>query len=230
MCSFVFVGVFVILLLLLISHGMQLHESYVSMSVKWNKPIEKDFTHCTEDPQKCCPGLFHYPPEQCSGFEFARPSHFNSTMAVAVSPSAQSPMLPACKVNRITPVERTSLSVPRNVMFGSKTFDTMLGDEASVQMQKLCHISTRADNVQKSVDQLEQTIATDNTKAEQNQTSSQRLNGRHGAQQNRAKHTWDAYCNKYTYKDPHINQQCHALAAFTAPVEGATSTQLPTGV
>lgn len=229
MCSFVFIGVLVLLLSLLISHCIQLHESYVSMSVKWSKPIETDATNCTKDPQKCCPALFHYPPGQCNGFEFARPAHFNRTMAVGVSPTAQTPTLPSCKVNRMTPTERTSLSVPHNVVFGSKTFDTMLGDEASAQMQKLCRISKHADNVQKSVDRLEQTIAKDNAKAEQNQNASQRLSGRDAAQKNRAKQTWDAYCDKYTYKDPHINQQCHSLVAFTRPAEATASDHLPTG-
>lgn len=229
MCSFVLIGVFVILLLLLLPHCI--HESYVSMPAEWNKPIvEGDTSDCTKDPQKCCPAMLHYPPELCSGFQFTRPSNFNRTMTVGVSPATQSPpTLPSCKVNKMTPSELASLSVPHNVVFGTKSFDTMLGDEATVQMQKLCHISKRADDVQESVDRLEDTIVRDNAKAARNQSASQRLSGRDATQKNRAGRTWDAYCKDYTYTDPEINRQCDSLSSYARPADASAPDLLPTG-
>ena len=230
MCSFVSVGVLLVLLALLAYNGYNgyngwnTHEPFVSLPTRFTPPLTKDTVECTADKTKCCPAAYHYPQEQCSGFDFTRPSNFNTSLTLTVPSSVEPPSVPVCKVNKMTDAQRNALSVPQNISLSENTnLASELGAGANQHMQAMCQISQQADTVQHNIDALNAVIATANANAAQNSRDSVAQNGRTTAQKQQAKQMWNNYCDGYVYQDTAINRECASLGNFAKPPTGMDS-------
>lgn len=230
MCSFVSVGILLVLLALLVYNACTPLEPFVSMPTRFTPPLTRDTTNCTADKTKCCPAAYHYPQEQCSGFDFTQPSNFNTSITLTVPSSIEPPSVPVCRVNKMTDAQRNALSVPQNIAFGDNTNNTnlatKLGEGANQHMRTMCRVSQQADTVQQNIDALNALITTANANAAQNSVASEAQRGQTTAQKQQAKQVWDRYCDGYTYQDPAINTECASLKNFAEP---PTRTTLPTG-
>lgn len=230
MCSFVSVGILLVLLALLVYNGCTPLEPFVSMPTRFTPPLTRDTTNCTANKTKCCPAAYHYPQEQCSGFDFTQPSNFNTSITLTVPSSIEPPSVPVCRVNKMTNAQRNSLSVPQNITFGDNTNNTnlatKLGAGAKQHMQSMCRVSKQVDTVQQNIDALNLVITTANANAVQNSVASEAQMGQTTALKKQAKQFWGSYCDGYTYQDRAINRECASLKSFAEPLTPKT---LPTG-